>query len=55
MTVPGILLTGGASSRMGRDKATLVINGEMLAARGARILQSVCDPVLEAGLSLIHI
>lgn len=49
MTVPGILLTGGASSRMGRDKATLVVNGEMLAARGARILQSVCDPVLEAG------
>lgn len=49
MTVPGILLTGGASSRMGRDKATLVINGEMLAVRCARILQSVCDPVLEVG------
>lgn len=34
---------------MGRDKATLVLDGEPLAVRGARILQAVCDPVVEAG------
>ena len=34
----GVLLTGGASSRMGTDKARLVVNGETLAARAARVL-----------------
>jgi molybdopterin-guanine dinucleotide biosynthesis protein A len=47
--MPGILLTGGASRRMGRDKATLVVDGETLALRAARVLQSVCDPVVEVG------
>lgn len=49
----GILLTGGASRRLGIDKARLVVDpttGETLAARGARLLQHVCaGPVLEAG------
>jgi molybdopterin-guanine dinucleotide biosynthesis protein A len=45
----GVLLTGGASSRMGSDKALLVVNGETLAARSARVLAAVCDPVIEVG------
>jgi molybdopterin-guanine dinucleotide biosynthesis protein A len=45
----GVLLTGGASSRMGTDKARLVINGETLAARAARVLSAVCDPAIEVG------
>jgi molybdopterin-guanine dinucleotide biosynthesis protein A len=45
----GVLLTGGASRRMGTDKAQLVVNGETLAARSARVLASVCDPVVEVG------
>jgi molybdopterin-guanine dinucleotide biosynthesis protein A len=45
----GVLLTGGASSRMGTDKAHLVVNGETLATRAARVLSAVCDPVIEVG------
>jgi molybdopterin-guanine dinucleotide biosynthesis protein A len=47
--VGGVLLTGGASSRMGVDKATLVVDGEALARRTARVLASVCDPAVEVG------
>jgi molybdopterin-guanine dinucleotide biosynthesis protein A len=47
--IAGILLTGGASSRMGRDKATMEVDGEALGARAARVLQAVCDPVIEVG------
>jgi molybdopterin-guanine dinucleotide biosynthesis protein A len=45
----GVLLTGGASRRMGTDKATLVVDGETLAARAAAVLRVVCDPVVEVG------
>jgi len=45
----GLLLTGGSSRRMGRDKAQLVIAGERLADRSARVLSAVCDPVIEVG------
>ena len=34
---------------MGRDKAELVVAGERLADRAARVLTAVCDPVLEVG------
>jgi molybdopterin-guanine dinucleotide biosynthesis protein A len=34
---------------MGRDKADLVVAGERLADRAARVLSSVCEPVLEIG------
>ena len=34
---------------MGVDKATIVYRGETLAARAARVLSEVCDPVLEVG------
>ena len=50
--LPGILLTGGTSSRMGIDKASLVIDGESLAARAGRVLAEVCDPVIEVGPGL---
>ncbi len=47
--VGGILLTGGASRRLGVDKASLVLDGETLAARAARVLLAVCEPVVEVG------
>lgn len=34
---------------MGRDKADLVVAGERLADRAARVLAAVCDPALEVG------
>jgi len=48
--VAGLLLTGGASRRFGIDKATLVVDGERLADRVARVLTSVAAPVLEVGV-----
>ncbi|HEX2031456.1 MAG TPA: molybdenum cofactor guanylyltransferase [Actinomycetota bacterium] len=45
----GILLTGSASRRLGTDKATLVVDGEPLAARQARLLGQVCEPCVEVG------
>jgi molybdopterin-guanine dinucleotide biosynthesis protein A len=48
-TVAGLLLTGGASRRMGTDKALLEIDGRRLAERAASVLAAVCEPVLEVG------
>jgi molybdopterin-guanine dinucleotide biosynthesis protein A len=48
-TPAGLLLTGGASRRMGRDKALLEVDGRRLADRAAATLGAVCDPVLEVG------
>jgi molybdenum cofactor guanylyltransferase len=47
----GLLLTGGASRRMGRDKASLIVPGESscLARRTACLLEQVAGPVLEVG------
>jgi len=47
--VAALLLTGGASRRMGTDKAALIVAGERLADRAARLLQQVAYPVLEVG------
>jgi len=47
--VAGILLTGGASRRFGRDKSLFEIDGETLATRTARLLQRVAAPVIEVG------
>jgi molybdopterin-guanine dinucleotide biosynthesis protein A len=48
--VGGIVLTGGGSRRLGTDKATLTLpDGETLAARCVRLLQVVCDAVIEVG------
>lgn len=45
----GLLLTGGASRRLGVDKAELRLAGERLADRSARVLAAVCQPALEVG------
>jgi len=44
-----LILTGGAGTRMGRDKATLEIGGETLASRVARVVREVADPALVVG------
>ncbi len=51
MPAAGLLLTGGASRRMGQDKAALraIETGESLAGRTARLLAAVTSPALEIG------
>ena len=45
----GILLTGGSSTRMGRDKATIEVGGAPLARRLAEILAGVTSVAVEVG------
>ncbi len=47
--VAGAVLTGGASSRMGTDKAQLVVGGVASATRVARCLASLCEDVVLVG------
>ncbi len=47
--VASLLLTGGASRRMGRDKASLPIDGTTLARRTATLLQRVTLSTMEVG------
>jgi CTP:molybdopterin cytidylyltransferase MocA len=45
--VAGVLLAAGAGSRLGRPKALLRLDGELLVERGVRLLVAGgCDPVL---------
>jgi molybdenum cofactor guanylyltransferase len=44
-----LLLTGGASRRLGRDKAAVMVDGVTLARRTAALLVEVADPVIEVG------
>jgi molybdopterin-guanine dinucleotide biosynthesis protein A len=48
-TVAGALLLGGASSRMGEDKAARRVGGEPAARRLARLLASLFEEVLLVG------
>lgn len=48
-TIDGFVLTGGASSRMGTDKAHLKIDGVSLADRALKTLASVCHNVQSVG------
>ncbi len=45
----GFVLAGGRSSRMGQDKALLMLDGEPLIAKGVRKLNRVCVEVAIAG------
>ncbi|MBK5287224.1 MAG: molybdenum cofactor guanylyltransferase [Acidimicrobiia bacterium] len=45
----GVLLTGGASVRLGVDKAGLTLDGETLADRALRALGVGCEPLVEVG------
>jgi molybdenum cofactor guanylyltransferase len=47
--VTGVVLAGGASRRMGRDKATLMIAGELLLARVVRRLRAATSEVMVIG------
>jgi molybdenum cofactor guanylyltransferase len=47
--VAGMVLTGGASRRMGVDKATIDIDGEPCVARVERALRAVASPCVEIG------
>lgn len=46
MTVTGIVLAGGRSTRMGRDKASLPFGAETLLERAIRIVGEVADEVV---------
>ncbi|MEP6847233.1 MAG: molybdenum cofactor guanylyltransferase [Acidobacteriota bacterium] len=47
--IEGFILAGGNSSRMGRDKSVLIINGRTLIEHAAEALASVADPVYIVG------
>jgi len=47
--VAGFILTGGASARMGRDKALLELGGVSLALRAARLLEPLVRSVMLVG------
>lgn len=53
----GLILTGGASRRMGRDKASISPGGWdcTLAERTARLLEEVAAPVVEVGPGRTHL
>lgn len=44
----GLVLAGGGSARMGRDKAVLRLGGRTLVDRAVAVLADCCDPVLIA-------
>ncbi|WP_176085167.1 molybdenum cofactor guanylyltransferase MobA [Martelella sp. HB161492] len=56
MNLPVLILAGGASRRMGRDKAGIVLDGMTLAARAAERLSGIADPLLlSAGAKTLKI
>lgn len=49
MPIPALLLTGGASRRMGSPKALLEVDGVASAQRAADLLKRCCSHVIEVG------
>lgn len=49
MPTAALLLTGGASRRLGADKAILRVDGDRLVDRVAHLLLGACDIVIEVG------
>ena len=49
LPVTGAVMAGGRSSRLGRDKALLEIEGEPLLVRAVRLLSALCDEVIVIG------
>lgn len=49
MSTTGIILCGGRSTRMGRDKAALPFGGETLLARVVRLVAEAVDHVIVVG------
>lgn len=47
--VTGVILAGGRSTRMGRDKATLIVDGQTLFERTRKMLHVVFERVLISG------
>ena len=47
MDINGFVLAGGASSRMGRDKSRIELDGISLAERARKTLSSICESVRE--------
>lgn len=47
----GVILAGGASSRMGRDKLSLTVDGIPLVRRVENALSTHCDELLVAGVA----
>ncbi len=45
----GVILAGGKSSRMGRDKAKLIYHGQDLIKRAVNVLETLCDEVWVSG------
>ncbi len=45
----GCVVAGGRSTRMGRDKATLMLGGKSLLDRAVEVLARWCEPVVVAG------
>lgn len=46
MGVTGIILAGGKSSRMGKDKGLIPLAGKQLASYSIQALKSWCDPIM---------
>ncbi len=49
MTITGIVLCGGRSTRMGQDKASLAFGDETLLQRAVRVVREVADEVIVVG------
>lgn len=54
LTIAGFVLAGGRSSRMGRDKASLVWDGKSLLVRAVAVVQGVTGVIAIVGDPALH-